>query len=217
LNDNDDGAINSAGSDTDTGNERYTPEECAKALAVMKLMKVVNTRRSCHIRTMNIPDRLTRTMRLSSSELEIIVDSGADTMVFGEGWKFTYIFPHRTVRIVGFDEAKTKKGCQIGTACTVMHDVNGKPFLILAHEAIKNEGSNTSLLSEGQMRNAGLIVDSTSDKHIGIDDKPGTQSIYSSDRTMQFRLQQKLGLMCIPHRPPSDDEIETLPRFEITM
>jgi hypothetical protein len=66
------------------------------------------------------------------------------------------------------------------------------------------------------MRNAGLIVDSTSDKHIGIDDKPGTQSIYSSDRTMQFRLQQKFGLMCIPHRTPSEDEIAKLPRFEIT-
>jgi hypothetical protein len=144
LNDTDDGTINTAGSDTDTGNERYTPEECAKALAVMKFMKVVNTRRSYHIRTMNIPDRLTRAMRLSSSELESIVDSGSDTMV-GEGWKFTYIFPHRTIRIVGFDKAKTKKGCQIRTACTVMHDVNGQPFLIVAHEAIKNDRSNTSL------------------------------------------------------------------------
>jgi hypothetical protein len=97
-----------------------------------------------------------------------------------------------------------------------MHDVNGHPFLMVSHEAIKNDGSHTSLLSEGQMRNAGLIVDSTSDKHIGIDDKPGTQSIYSSDRTMQFRLQQKFGLMCIPHQTPSEDEIATLPRFEIT-
>ncbi len=216
LNDTDDGTIETTGSETDTGNERFTPEDCAKALAVMKFMKSVNTRRSCHIRTMQLSDRLVRAMRLSSCELESIVDSGADTMVLGEGWTFTYVFPHRTIRIVGFDEAKTKKGCQIGTACTVMHDVNGKPFLMVAHEAIKNDGSNTSLLSEGQMRNAGLIVDSISEQHIGIDDKPGTQSIYSADRTMQFRLQQKFGLMCILHRAPSEDEIATLPRFEIT-
>ena len=50
-----------------------------------------------------------------------------------------------------------------------MHDINGKPFLMIAYEAIKNEGSHTSLMSEPQMRNNGLIVDSTSDKHIGVD------------------------------------------------
>ena len=71
-----------------------------------------------------------------------------------------------------------------------MHDINGKPFLMIAYEAIKNEGSYTSLMSEPQMRNNGLIVDSTSDKHIGVDGLPGTQSFYSGDKEIQFRLQQ---------------------------
>jgi hypothetical protein len=38
LNDTDDGTIDTTGSDTDT-DKRYTPEDCAKALAVMKFLK----------------------------------------------------------------------------------------------------------------------------------------------------------------------------------
>ena len=87
-------------------------------------------------------------MKLSSHNLESIVDGGADTIIAGAGWRFLTFYPHRTVRVVGFDEAKTKKGCKIGTACSVMHDITGKPYLMIAHEAIQNEGSYTSLLSE---------------------------------------------------------------------
>jgi Reverse transcriptase (RNA-dependent DNA polymerase) len=215
LNEPDDGTIDTDGSDTDT-ETRFSPDECAKALAVMNYINHVNNSRALHIRTLQLSERLSTAMRLSSRELESIVDSGADTMVLGEGWHFTYLFPHRSIRIVGFDETKTKHACQIGTACTVMHDVNGKPFLMIAHEAIQNSGSYTSLLSESQMRHNGLIVDSTSEKHLGIDEKPGTQSIYSADRTTQFHMQQKFGLMCIPHRIPTEDEIIHLPRFELT-
>jgi hypothetical protein len=154
---------------------------------------------------------------MQTDELYSTTDGGADTMVLGNRWRFIDIYPHRTINIVGFDKKSTKKyGCPVGTACTVMRDANDRPYLVIAHEAVQNTRSNTSLLSESQMRNHGLIVDSTSTKHIGIDGLPGTQSIYSHDKQIQFRLQQRVALMVLPHHPPTDDEIETLPRFELT-
>ena len=53
-------------------------------------------------------------------------------------------------------------------------------------------------------------------KHLGVDGQPGTQSIYSTDKSIQFRLAQRAALMVLPHRLPTENEIETLPRFELT-
>ena len=66
------------------------------------------------------------------------------------------------------------------------------------------------------MRHNGLIVDSTAEKHVGIDGLPGTQSFYSGNRDIQFRLNQRAGLMSIPHREPTAAEIQTLPQFILT-
>jgi hypothetical protein len=172
-----------------------------------------------NIRTINLSTEtfthVYATMR--SDEHFSTTDGGADTMVLGNGWRFLEIYPNRTINVVGFDETTTKKyGCSVGTACAVINDVDGKPYLLIAHEAVQNKRSNTSLLSESQMRNHGLIVDSTSSKHIGIDGLPGTQSFYSPDKQLQFRFTQRAALMVLPHRPPTDDEIATLPHFEIT-
>jgi hypothetical protein len=79
-------------------------------------------------------------------------------------------YTDRKVNIVGFDENVTKEyGCPIGMACAVMTDVNGVEYLVIAYEAVWNKTSHTSLLSESQMCHNGLIVDSTSRRHIGVD------------------------------------------------
>jgi hypothetical protein len=87
---------------------------------------------------------------------------------------------------------------------------------MVAHEAVQNERSRTSLLSEGQMRHYGLIVDSTSKRHRGIDGLPGTQSIYSPNKSIQFHMIQWDALMVLPHRTPTDYKIATLPCFIMT-
>ncbi len=209
----DEGSIDTTNTDTDN---TITPEECQQAIAFINKMRSESKRHAKCGRTIHLNDIMTRAMRLTTHHTESIIDGGADTMILGTGWLFMKIYPHRSIQVVGFDETKTKRGCRVGTACTVMYDVNDRPFLMIAHEAIKNEGSQTSLLSETQMRHNGLIVDSISEKHIGIDNKPGTQSIYSDDKEIQFRLQQKAGLMCITHRAPTEEEIKTLPRFTLT-
>jgi hypothetical protein len=87
---------------------------------------------------------------------------------------------------------------------------------MVAHEAVQNDRSRNSLLSEGQMRHFGLIVDSTSRRHCGSDGLPGTQSIYAPDKSIQFQMIQRDSLMVLPHRAPSHYEIAHLPRFTMT-
>ena len=97
-------------------------------------------------------------------------------MILGKGWVKHEIDPHRTARIIGFDQQCAQKGdCPMGTGVTVMEDSKGSQLLVIAHQAIFNEGSTTTLLSEFQMRGNGLIVDSVSRKHKGQDGSPGTQ------------------------------------------
>jgi hypothetical protein len=92
------------------------------------------------------------------------------------------------VNIVGFDEADARKyGCHIGTAVSGMTDVTGSEYLMVAHEAVENRRSRTSLLSEGQMRHYGLIVDSTSKRHRGIDSLPVTKGIIRRTRASNSR------------------------------
>jgi Reverse transcriptase (RNA-dependent DNA polymerase) len=164
------------------------------------------------VRTVRLPTL--RLMLTRTSDYVSVVDGGADTMVLGHGWRFLEVFEHRKVNIVGFDESDARKyGCHIGTAVSVMTDTTGTDYLMVAHEAVENRRSRTSLLSEGQMRHFGLIVDSTSKRHRGIDGLPGTQSLYSPDKSIQFPMLQRDALMILPHRAPTDQEIETLPRF----
>jgi hypothetical protein len=173
-----------------------------------------NTLRTLRI---DIPRDILTFHTYHTNEYTSIVDGGADTMVLGYGWKFLETYTERKVNIVGFDENVTKKyGCPIGTACAVMPDVNGIEYLVIAYEAVWNKSSRTSLLSESQMRHNGLIVDSTSRKHTGIHGIPGTQSIFSPDKEIQFRMVQRDTLMVVPHRTPTETEITSLPRFELT-
>jgi hypothetical protein len=85
-----------------------------------------------------------------------------------------------------------------------MKDSTNTEYLMVAHEAVQNELLRTSLLSEGQMRFYGLIVNSTSKRHRGIDGIPGNQSIYSPDKSIQFHMIQRDALMVLPHRAPTD-------------
>jgi hypothetical protein len=97
-----------------------------------------------------------------------------------------------------------------------MPDINGKLYIVYAHEAVYNKGSNTSLLSEFQMREYGLIVDTIPERHTNIDGKQGTQQIYIPHEDVTFKLYITSALMTCPHRSPTDEEIASLPSITIT-
>ena len=80
-------------------------------------------------------------------------DSGADTILFGPGWRHM----HDTMRkanVVGFEQANLeRKGLVIGSRCTVATISNGTQVILVAHEGVDNsKHSDITLLSEYQMR-----------------------------------------------------------------
>jgi hypothetical protein len=186
--------------------------------------------RSAHIvrtYTMRIDfDQYTRAHNATQAHQHVsIVDGGADSMILGTGWLFDNIQPSRTINIIGFNENHaTKRGCAIGTGYAVIQDITGKEYLAVAHHAVQNAGSRTSLLSEAQMRHHGIIVDCTPTQFLGIDNKPGTQSLQIpyqlSDPTVMekahIHLTVRAALMTCPHRLPTDDDMRTLPRLQLT-
>jgi hypothetical protein len=66
------------------------------------------------------------------------------------------------------------------------------------------------------MQHCGLIIDSTSKKHRGIYGLPRTQSIYAADKSIQFQMTHRDALLILPHRPPTNSKIETIPKFILT-
>jgi hypothetical protein len=59
-----------------------------------------------------------------------MIDSGADTIVLGNGWRFIEYYLNCTINIVGFDENEDRKyDCPLGTAVSVMKDSTGTVYI----------------------------------------------------------------------------------------
>ena len=96
------------------------------------------------------------------------LDCGADTCVLGKGWEVLSIHNSRRANVVGFDhEAAIKRNIPIVSAITALDLPNQSSILLVVHECIYNETSNHSLLSEFQLREFGIILDSTCHRHGG--------------------------------------------------
>ena len=97
-----------------------------------------------------------------------IIDDGADTTVLGKGWHVETRHPIRKANVVGFDrDLAVKRGLPIVSAVTAVDLPDGRVILLRAAEAIYNETSDHTLLSEFQIRDFGVIADTVSRKHGG--------------------------------------------------
>ena len=97
-----------------------------------------------------------------------ILDGGADTCVLGKGWEILSIHNSRRANVVGFDhETAVKRNLPIVSAITALDLPNGQSVLLLVDEGIYNETSNHSLLSEFQLREFGIVIDSICHRHGG--------------------------------------------------
>jgi hypothetical protein len=113
-------------------------------------------------------------------------DDGADTCVVGDGWKIiTRSTPKRYANLVGYDEHSTKKRhLKIVSADSIVTTNDDERVILRVHEAVSNPGSAMTLLSEYQMRENGIIVDSVAKTHKkDADGTFGTQSITIDDHT----------------------------------
>ncbi len=144
-----------------------------------------------------------------------ISDDGADTCVIGDGWNIES-YTTRTANLIGFDATSSRKsGLPIVSAVTAV-DSNGSTHLLRVHEAVYNQGSATTLLSEYQIREYGCIVDATSTRHRRtFAGDYGTQAFHPNPQvTIPFLING--GLMTFRHRQPTPLELSSLLPLDIT-
>jgi hypothetical protein len=97
-----------------------------------------------------------------------ILDSGADTCVLGQGWEVLSVHNTRRANVVGFDhEAAVKRNLPVVSVINAVDLPDGISVILIVHEAIYNDTANHSLLSEFQLRDFGVEIDSICHKHGG--------------------------------------------------
>jgi hypothetical protein len=97
-----------------------------------------------------------------------ILVGGVDTCVLGQGWKVLSVHNTRRANVVGFDHvAAVKRNLPIVSAITAVDLPDGISVILMVHEAIYNDTANNSLLSEFQLRDYGVKIESICRTHGG--------------------------------------------------
>ena len=133
-----------------------------------------------------------------------VSDSGADSCIIDDARAIEYTYGPK-VNIVGFDSnVARKKNYSIVRAVTAVTDENGHDIIIRVHYGVHNEGSNTTLLSEHQLRDR---------KSPGV---LGTQSLCLADDETVIPFTIRSALSTFEHRYPTETELSQLPQYDIT-
>jgi hypothetical protein len=146
-----------------------------------------------------------------------VTDNGADTTVMGDGWLILGDIERAPrANLVGFDKDAKKKGLPIISGAIKVRLDDNKSVILRVHQGVYNAGSRTTLISEFQVRNHGLILDSVSAKHRAhVDGDKGTQAFWLSD-DQKLPLKVKGGLMTFAFCTPTWDDMEKMEIIDIT-
>jgi hypothetical protein len=142
-----------------------------------------------------------------------ILDGGADTCVLGQGWEVLSVHNTRRANVVGFDhEAAAKRNLPIVSAITAVDLPDGISVIPIVHEAIYNDTGNHSFLSEFQLRDFGVKIDSICHKH------GGTQKMVIQDvgSSLVVCLDLEGCMIHFKHRLPTTEEINSLKQYCLT-
>ena len=83
------------------------------------------------------------------------------------------------------------------------------------HEAVYNKNSTITLLSEYQLREHGIVVDSVAKKHLSIGGIYGTQTLYASEGK-ECPLIDRGGIMGIQVYPIEDGDEDKYDIIDVT-
>jgi hypothetical protein len=142
-----------------------------------------------------------------------ILDGGEDACVFGQGWEVLSVHNTRKANVVGFDhEAAVKRNFPIVNAITAVNPPDGISVIIIVHEGIYNGIDNHSLLSEFQLRDFCVKIDSICHKH------GGTQKVMIQDigSSLVVPLEFAGCMIYFKHRLPTTEEINSLKQYCLT-
>jgi hypothetical protein len=144
-----------------------------------------------------------------------ICDSGADSCVVGRLAKIQSV-TMRTANLVGYDPETTKSSSlPIVTALLKTMSAENVPLLLRVNEAVYNQNSPITLLSEYQIREYGKVVDSVAMKHHSTDGNMGTQTLYASE-VVRCPLVDRGGLMGLELFPVEEGDENRYEIFDIT-
>jgi hypothetical protein len=136
-----------------------------------------------------------------------ILDGGADTCVLGQGWEVLSVPKTRRANVVGFDhEAAVKRNLPIVSAITAVNLPDGISVILIVHEAIYNDISNNSLLSEFKLRDFGVKIDSICHKH----ERTQKKEIQDVGSPLVIPLELAGCMIHFKHRLPNTEEINSL-------
>ena len=148
--------------------------------------------------------------------LDVSSDSGADSCIFGTGWQLMARYAHRAVNLVGYEPGTRKSRVPLVSACSLIADEAGNQLIGIVREGAWNPGSPTTLLSEFQLRDGGLLVDTVSHYHLRSETEHGTQCIkFLDDSKVVLPLRLVSGLMGLTFREPTQNEHDDLPHVEL--
>ena len=147
---------------------------------------------------------------LQSGEHMTVIDNGADTILLGQGWRRKSVHPTRTVSVSGADPNKMLlRGLPVGTGITTI-TVCGKVHLLQANEAIFNEGSPFSLLSDCQVSECVDKLDAKARKH------GGEQAMWVN-KEVKIPLTVKECLMTMTNQEPTEEELRDITPLIISL
>ncbi len=136
-----------------------------------------------------------------------LADGGADTCVVDTGWKLLHKTQCSAV-IQGFSDDLTKQDVPIVSAATVVDLPTGESVILQEHEALYLPNNKFTILSSTQLRESGVAVYDTAKRHGGL------QNIVMDE--VEIPLTLKRGLLHIPIRAPTKEDLLTLPILDIT-
>ena len=152
-----------------------------------------------------------------TNKIYAISDGGADSCIVG---KYAHVkhYTGRYANLVGYSPETTRtEKVPIVTALIKVKSSSegGYPILLEINEAPYNEGSPITLLSEYQIREYGLVIDSVAKKHKSSNNQHGTQRFEVSPWVF-INFEDRGGLMgmeILPYEEGDEDRYDT---FTIT-
>ncbi len=151
----------------------------------------------------------------------VISDSGGNTTSLDDSWLImTSLKACRFANLVGYDPGLgIKRGLPFVDAVAKATSNSGHQVLIGIYEGVYNSGSPRTFISEYQVRNSGIILDSVAKNHRLTHDRLyGTQSVYHDEDNPADRIEFTLlnGLMTFKVSKPSMDDIRSMPIHWLT-
>ena len=136
------------------------------------------------------------------NKVYVIADGGTDSCIAGKYAKVLFYTGH-FASLYGYNPESTKtKNVPIVTALIKARSssTDGHPVLLKIHEAVYNSKSPITLLSEYQIREYGLVIDSVAKKHMSSHGKRGTQR-FQVNSWVHIDFEDRGGLMGVEILP----------------